>query len=286
MFSYLEIVRPANLATAVADVLAGYAVAGGANPRALAYLAFSGTALYAGGVVLNDFFDRYIDGVERPKRPIPSGRVPATSAAALGGFLLAAAIGSGFCASVGSGLVATAIAGCVLFYDGWAKHVPAIGPIAMGLCRGFNLLLGLSANAAAFSQRCFIALLPIVYIAAVTAVSSGEVKGGSRRTELLAIVLFGAVCCGCMMLGLSPSFQLLWATPLILLLGYRVLPALWRSVEAPVAANIRAAVKAGVLSIVVLDSAIAAGYAGPWYGAAVLSMLGIGAILARTFAVT
>jgi 4-hydroxybenzoate polyprenyltransferase len=286
MLSYLEIVRPANLATAVADVLAGYAVAGGANPGTLAYLVFSGTALYAGGVVLNDYFDRTIDRVERPERPIPSGRVPATAAAAMGGFLLTVAIGAGFCASVESGLLAVAIAGCVLFYDGWAKHVPAIGPIAMGLCRGLNLLLGLSANAAVFSQRWFIALLPIVYIAAVTAVSSGEVKGGSRRTSLVTVVLFGAVCGGCVLLGLNPSFQLLWAAPLILLLGYRVLPALWRAFETPAAANIRAAVKAGVLSIVILDSAIAAGYAGPWYGAAVLSMLGIGAILARTFAVT
>jgi len=286
IFSYLEIMRPANLATAAADILAGYAVSGGANPRALGCLTFSGTALYAGGVVLNDYFDRHLDGVERPERPLPSGRVPVAGAAAMGGFLLTAGIGAGLYASVGSGMLAASIAGCVLLYDGWAKHVPAIGPIAMGLCRGLNLLLGLSANAAAFSRLWFIALLPLVYISAVTAVSSGEVKGGSRHTGSVAIALLGAVCCGFLLQGLSPSFQLIWAVPLLLLLLYRVLPALLRASAAPVAANIRAAVKVGVLSIVILDSAIAAGYAGPWYGAAVLSMLGIGAILARTFAVT
>ena len=81
---YLELLRPPNVVTAIADVLAGYAVAGRSNPRALPWLIGATVCLYAGGVVLNDFFDRHLDAVERPERPIPSGRVPASSAAALG----------------------------------------------------------------------------------------------------------------------------------------------------------------------------------------------------------
>ena len=56
-------------------------------------------ALYAAGVVLNDYFDLDIDRVERPERPIPSGRIHAGRAATLGfgllvvGFALAAAVG-------------------------------------------------------------------------------------------------------------------------------------------------------------------------------------------------
>ena len=68
---YLELMRPANVATALADVLAGYAVAGLGNPRALPWLLLSTACLYAGGVVLNDFFDRDVDRLERPERPIP-----------------------------------------------------------------------------------------------------------------------------------------------------------------------------------------------------------------------
>ena len=71
---YLELVRPANVATALADVLAGYAVAGLGNPG-LGWLLLSTACLYAGGVVLNDVFDRDLDRIERPERPIPSGRV-------------------------------------------------------------------------------------------------------------------------------------------------------------------------------------------------------------------
>ena len=32
-------------------------------------------AIYAAGIVLNDVFDYEIDRVERPGRPLPSGRV-------------------------------------------------------------------------------------------------------------------------------------------------------------------------------------------------------------------
>ena len=93
---YVELVRPANVATALADVLAGYAVAGQGDPRLnpslLAWLLLSTACLYAGGVVLNDVFDRDLDRIERPERPIPSGRVSTTAAAGLGSGLLAAGI--------------------------------------------------------------------------------------------------------------------------------------------------------------------------------------------------
>src|SRR5688572_14019874 len=93
MRGYFELVRPANVLTAIADVLAGYAVAAAVGSAiegaALAWLMISTACLYAGGVVLNDFFDRDIDAVERPERPIPSGRVAPGVAAAFGGVLLA-----------------------------------------------------------------------------------------------------------------------------------------------------------------------------------------------------
>src|SRR5262245_28086746 len=85
---YVELLRPANVITALTDVLAGFAIAGLASPKALPWLLLATACLYAGGVVLNDVFDRRIDANERPERPIPSGRVPVRHAALLGGGLL------------------------------------------------------------------------------------------------------------------------------------------------------------------------------------------------------
>ena len=82
------------------------------------------------------------------------------------------------------------------------------------------------------------------------------------------------------------SFQLWWAAVPLLILAYRLAPKLWRACREPDPANMRLAVKSGVLSIIVLDAAIAAGFAGPWYGAGVLALLGLAAFLAHPFAVT
>src|SRR5699024_7457278 len=83
--AYGELMRPANIVTAFADILAGFAAVGGAiavsgwslsaDPAGLGWLLLSTFGLYGGGVVLNDVFDADLDATERPERAIPSGRV-------------------------------------------------------------------------------------------------------------------------------------------------------------------------------------------------------------------
>ena len=72
--------RPANIVTAVADILAGIAMAGTLyfkqfDITAIILLILSTAFLYGGGVVMNDVFDADLDKVERPERPIPSGLI-------------------------------------------------------------------------------------------------------------------------------------------------------------------------------------------------------------------
>jgi 4-hydroxybenzoate polyprenyltransferase len=284
--SYVRLLRPPNLVTAAADILAGYAATGLAVSSGLAFLVIGSMALYAGGVILNDFFDRSLDALERPERPIPSGRVHPANAAILGFILIAAGIGISWNCSVLGGVIATAIACCVVFYNAVAKHYKVIGPIFMGTCRGLNLLLGLSAAPAVLEGKWALALLPFIYIAAVTMISAGEVTGGKRSTILVAAALVISVLGGIALLGFDPSFQWAWALPVVAFLCYRIIPPIWRACRKPVASNVRAAVKSGVLSLIVLDAALAAGYAGPLYGVAVLALLIIAAALAHVFAVT
>src|SRR5690348_4730424 len=85
--------RPANIVTAVADILAGIAIAGyfTSGERDISQvilLLLANVGLYGGGVVLNDFFDAALDAVERPERPIPSGLISKAEALLLGVLLL------------------------------------------------------------------------------------------------------------------------------------------------------------------------------------------------------
>ena len=284
---YLELVRPANVVTAVADVLAGYAVAGRANGPALPWLLAATVCLYAGGVVLNDFFDREFDAIERPERPIPSGRVPAPRAAALGAALLAAGMVAAARGTWPAGAIAAAIAVLVVLYDARLKRHAIAGPVNMGLCRGLNLLLGVAAVPAALAGSWPIAVISVVYIAAVTTVSRGEVHGGKAGAAAVALISLGGVLTALTVIGLGAGGRgEIAALVLTALLGYRVLPPFWRVHNDPRPLVIRRAVKTGVLSLVLVDAAISAAYAGPLYGVAVLATALVAGSLARLFSVT
>ncbi|CAN5661614.1 UbiA family prenyltransferase [soil metagenome] len=286
MRAYLALLRPANVATALADVLAGYGVAGLGNPRALPWLLGATACLYAGGVVLNDFFDREIDRRERPERPIPSDRVPAANAAALGGVLLVAGVLLACPATTAAGWTALTIALLVLFYDAWGKRYFAIAPLNMGLCRASNLLLGMAAVPSALETSWALGFIPLSYIWAVTALSRGEVHGGDRRVATAALLFLCGAIGALVVLTLrsgNPSFP---GLALAAALMWRVLPPFWRARQDPTPATIRTAVGRGVLSLVLVDAAIGAAYAGGPYAAIILAVGLVAGLLARMFAVT
>ncbi len=283
---YLELLRPANVVTALADVLAGYAVAGRGHPRALPGLLVATACLYAGGIVLNDVFDRRIDGVERPERPIPSGRVSAGAAGAMGGVLLALGVVAASFVNDMATLVAASIAAAVLLYDGLSKRWPIAGPLNMGLCRALNLLLGVAAVPSVLAFRWPIAAIPLVYITAVTALSRGEVRGGTRATAFAALTMIVAVLVALAALSLQPPEASAAALLLTLVVAWRVLPPFWQAYQRGDASSIRRAIRAGVLALVLVDAVIGAAYADMIYSLAILATAVVAAALARLFPVT
>ena len=169
----LSLTRPANLVTAVADVLAGMAIAGyfmnsSPPPAPIGWLALATVGLYGGGVVFNDVFDADLDAIERPERPIPSGVVPKQTAISLGIVLFGLGIGASFAVNPVAGALAIAITVASLVYDRYGKHSDLLGPLNMGLCRGLNLLLGVSIVPGQVGPWAWIGLVPIAYIAAIT----------------------------------------------------------------------------------------------------------------------
>lgn len=140
---WLELIRPPNLFTVPGDVLAGSSMAlitKKEMPRILPVLVIS-LSLYISGMILNDFFDRKIDSLERPNRPIPSGRVSHNTALISGiSFILIALTLSIIHERVL--WVSLCLIFLILFYNGLARKIPLLGIIVMGLCRGMNILLG------------------------------------------------------------------------------------------------------------------------------------------------
>jgi geranylgeranylglycerol-phosphate geranylgeranyltransferase len=72
---FLEITRPVNSAVAGLAAVLGYLIATGTVTNSALILLPIVAFITAAGNVINDYYDAEIDAVNRPNRPIPSGRV-------------------------------------------------------------------------------------------------------------------------------------------------------------------------------------------------------------------
>ena len=139
----LKLGRVSNLPTVWTNMLVGIVLAGGtvSDARVLPLLVAL-SLFYIGGMYLNDGFDAEIDAVERPERPIPSGRVSRRAVMTLGfgmlglGVLLLLGIGVAAERSTGPwpALSGLALAAAITFYD-WNHKANPLSPVVMGVCR-------------------------------------------------------------------------------------------------------------------------------------------------------
>lgn len=299
LFAYLQLTRPANVITALADIWAGFAVAGawtftvqnwGMDDRSalinLAWLSLGTIGLYAGGVAFNDVFDAELDAVERPERPIPSGRVSKSSAAWMSFLLLVLGVVAAAQVNVMAAGIALVVAVLAVVYDYWGKHQTILGPINMGLCRTGNLLLGISVVPVLLSTFWPLGLLPLVFVAAITMISRGEVHGKNRTALYGGLGLYGIVI---LVIGAMPFVHdtIIWEVlPFLALLSYMVFPPLIKAIRTQDPKLIGKSVKAAVISLIIVNASIAAAFAGWQIGIIVLLLLPISLWLAKKFAVT
>jgi len=293
--AYAQLARPANLPTAAADILAGAAIAGiftmdnqgqigELQIGSLLLLVASSVFLYAAGVILNDVFDFKLDQVERPERPIPSGRVSLRSAATYGIILLLIGILFAFLVNNLSGILAFFLALSILLYDTVAKPHGFFGPLNMGVCRGLNLLLGISILNVL--PNWWFALIPVIYIASITLISRGEVHGNNKKHIVFSGILYAIVIflvLGFMLVGgrtLGP------ALPFLTIFAVAVYGPLFKAYRNNSPGNIKKAVVAGVLSLILLDTALAVGFSHWWVGVLVILLLPLSLGLSKLFAVT
>ncbi len=287
LHAYIELMRIPNVFTAMADILAGYFFASlrMGTLGNLALLLGASSCLYIAGIVLNDYFDYDVDKLERPKRPLPSGRVRREMAFLLGVALLG--IGCILAAAAGkvSAIIALMLAACIVSYDGLAKNIPIVGSVNMGLCRYLNFVLGMSLSPLN-PARLAVPFLVMFYVVAITTLSKGEVAGKSRWPAIRAFIVLILVMIGFVFLNRSDilpndSSLLIFALFSLIVLRYVVI-----SIDRPDALNIGRAVKFLVLGLIPLDAIIVMGATDFQHGSIVLSLLVPSILLTRYFYVT
>ncbi len=287
--TWFQLIRPSNVLTAISDVLAGVALAclflqsDLPQFQSLIWITLSSMLLYTGGIVFNDVFDAELDRIERPERPIPSGKIKKSSASILGTLAFIIGCALAYQVNITAFYVSLAIVLMCLLYNGKAKHHFLAGPIVMGTCRGLNLLLGMAVLPSALSYW-YMAIIPIIYIASVTNISRGEVYGNNKTAMLVSVALYAIVI-----------FTLLYFTyisrhflALIFILLFTVMIAtpLFRALKSLDPKDVRKSVKSGVLALILMNASWIA-LSGFWgLAIAICAILPISILLAKKFAVT
>lgn len=274
-----ELVRLPALLSVPGDVFLGAVTSGKRRrPSEVAGLTGASCCLYLAGMSLNDYADRDVDAAERPKRPIPSGRVGPGFALGLSVGLTAAGLGISLAAGGRRALgVALPLAATVWAYDLALKKTP-LGPAAMAAARSLDVLMG----AGTLNALSTMPAAGVVggHIFLTTVVSRQEARGGTRALALGALAGSAAVTAAAARVSRGKTTgslgrRLARATSLALLGAHAasMAEAELAAVRDPRAKNLQKVVGAGVLGLMPLEGGmlVASGAPGAPGGAAALA---------------
>ncbi|MFJ8111887.1 SCO3242 family prenyltransferase [Streptomyces sp. NPDC096132] len=304
-----RLVRAPAALSVPGDILAGAAAAGTPwRPRTLGAMG-SSVCLYWAGMALNDYADATVDAVERPERPVPSGRVSRRTALAVATGLTAAGLGLARASGGRRALLgALPLAGLVWAYDLGLKAGPA-GPAVMAAARTVDVLSGALAAApdgggdaaTALRRGAGPALLVGVHTYTLTALSRHEISGAPARVPATTLAASTATALataaapvlraareggrpgsrtgiGAMSAAAGSAAVVTAAAALTYLGTYGT--AQLKAALRPSGENVRGAVGAGILALVPLQAALTARAGAP----AAATALGLAHPLARRLA--
>ncbi|MBE6489557.1 MAG: geranylgeranylglycerol-phosphate geranylgeranyltransferase [Methanobrevibacter sp.] len=220
MNPYVEILRPGNaMMGAIAIILIAIIDRSLNLPIILAMLAvFFETAA---GNVINDYFDYQIDLINKPERPIPSGRISLKNGRNYGYLLFLLGTICGFLISYLTNnwipFIIVLIADVILYlYAYTLKATPLIGNLAVGFMTGFGFVFGgyTLNNPTIISTSIFLGFFAFVMTTARELVKDIEdIEGdksegaktlpilyGEKITSVLAFILIVIDCALCPLL--------------------------------------------------------------------------------------
>lgn len=144
--AFWEILRPFNCAMAGVAAVIGLALAGSFNAQAFALIFLAVFLVTGAGNSVNDYYDREIDAVNRPMRPIPSGRIGPSMAFNYSLALFAA--GSLLAGLVNQICLVVAIFNSIslFFYARNLKATPLAGNVCVAYLTGSTFLFGGAAS--------------------------------------------------------------------------------------------------------------------------------------------
>jgi geranylgeranylglycerol-phosphate geranylgeranyltransferase len=141
---FVELTRPGNVVAAGVLTFTGSFVASGFGAAATPVAAAVAATIFAtaAGNAVNDYFDRDVDRVNRPDRPIPRGAVTARAGGAFSGLLFLGAVVAAAALPITAIAIAVANLLALVAYTKLFKGLPGVGNVVVAYLTGSTFLFG------------------------------------------------------------------------------------------------------------------------------------------------
>jgi len=140
---FILLTRPPNLLIALLSIFVGGFVTGTVQPLVkLLTACVSGVFIMAGANSINDFFDRDIDKINKPGRPLPAGLISPVQAHTYAVALFAAGIFLGYWIHWTGFAIAVMSSIFLYLYSAVLKRTVLLGNITVGLISGLAFVYG------------------------------------------------------------------------------------------------------------------------------------------------
>lgn len=265
--SYLQLLRIPGIFTTISNVVMGFLISQSVpeNQTLLLPLVVSSVLLYSSGMVLNDYFDYDVDKIQRPTRPLPSGKIQRRTALILGiTFLSGGNITASF-VGIESVALTLAISGLVLLYDTKIKSIAPIGIFTLCLIRVLNVYLGFTA----VGFRPDLAFVPIplaLLVASLSILGRVETESATSKIIILNVIMIGFAVASLLVIS-TPSEKydfVIFFSMFIGLLSFSIL-----KFNQKISTSIQSKITYQLLSIIFLDATLIATFSNTLFAAIV-----------------
>lgn len=291
--AWLQLLRPPNLFTVPGDVLVGCWLALPHEDPLPSGLRLAATVaavclFYLAGLIMNDMADLAEDRRDRPDRPLPSGRISTTRAGTVMVLFMGLALLLLGWVRRRAMIFGFYLVAAIALYNLWAKRRTAFGPITMGLCRGFSLLIGAASVGPQHHPELYPGLVTgfeilLLYIAGLTLLARRETENTHPGLQVgfpLLMLAIGLLAFPSLAEARSPVSPVLFSVLALasLVEPARVMRAMWargRVIPPDIGRLIR--------NLILIQAALLAWCAPPLWGLALLPLYPLAGIIGRWF---
>tara|TARA_Y100001934_G_scaffold105287_1_gene129551 strand:+ start:1817 stop:2659 length:843 start_codon:yes stop_codon:yes gene_type:complete len=189
-----QLVRFPGIFTAFSNILIGFFLASNGNFEfnTLPFLLTTTGLLFAGTMIMNDYADHKIDSVERPRRPLVSGKISRKVALYLIIICFSIANLSALMIGETSIIISLLMTGLITSYNFKLKNISVVGILAISIIRFLNIILGFSIVELSLDVLPY--AIPLgIYVAGISILAKNELNTNSRDGILNKIFLAGTV---------------------------------------------------------------------------------------------